>query len=103
MTHLLSRATNLLCAYDALCCRSFRYQAFSTYDEVTARLQRYIDKPGSYVFRLSCTELGQWAIGFVTGYHTIVQIKTQHKSLYEVRFAFLSFFLLPFFASIFIL
>lgn len=33
----------------------------------------YKDKPGSYVFRLSCTRLGQWAIGFVTPAQTIVQ------------------------------
>ncbi|ODM86646.1 E3 ubiquitin-protein ligase CBL, partial [Orchesella cincta] len=36
------------------------YVAFLTYDEVKARLQKYINKPGSYVFRLSCTRLGQW-------------------------------------------
>uniref|UniRef100_A0A8B9GU21 E3 ubiquitin-protein ligase CBL n=1 Tax=Astyanax mexicanus TaxID=7994 RepID=A0A8B9GU21_ASTMX len=42
------------------------YMAFLTYDEVKARLQKYINKPGSYIFRLSCTRLGQWAIGYVT-------------------------------------
>lgn len=39
--------------------------------------------PGSYVFRLSCTRLGQWAIGFVTAQHTIVQTIPQNKSLYQ--------------------
>ena len=34
---------------------------------------KFRDKPGSYVFRLSCTRLGQWAIGFVTASNTIVQ------------------------------
>jgi len=59
------------------------YQAFLTYDEVEARLQKYIRKPGSYVFRLSCTRLGQWAIGFVTAQQTIVQTIPQSKSLYQ--------------------
>jgi E3 ubiquitin-protein ligase CBL len=38
---------------------------------------------GSYVFRLSCTRLGQWAIGFVTAQGTIVQTIPQSKSLYQ--------------------
>lgn len=62
-----------------------RYQAFLTYDEVEARLQKYIRKPGSYVFRLSCTRLGQWAIGFVTTQQTIVQTIPNSKSLYQVH------------------
>lgn len=33
--------------------------------QVKARLSAYLDKPGAYVFRLSCTRLGQWAIGYV--------------------------------------
>jgi len=49
------------------------YSAFSTYDEVHRRLQLYIQKPGSYLFRLSCTKLGQWAIGYVTSDHKILQ------------------------------
>ena len=43
------------------------------YDEVQTVLSEFTDKPGSYVFRLSCTRLGQWAIGFVTPSNTIVQ------------------------------
>lgn len=54
-----------------------------TYDEVEATLAQFIDRPGSYVFRLSCTRLGQWAIGFVTPTRTIVQTIPQAKSLYQ--------------------
>jgi E3 ubiquitin-protein ligase CBL len=82
------------------------YVAFLTYDEVKARLQKYINKPGrfeiqsslyiifalfsviirlntfdSYVFRLSCTRLGQWAIGYVTPDGNILQTIPQNKSL----------------------
>ncbi|XP_030372988.1 E3 ubiquitin-protein ligase CBL-B-B [Scaptodrosophila lebanonensis] len=57
------------------------YVAFLTYDEVKARLQRYIRKAGSYVFRLSCTRLGQWAIGYVTADGEILQTIPQNKSL----------------------
>jgi len=37
--------------------------------------------PSSYVFRLSCTRLGQWAIGYVTLDGTILQTIPQNKSL----------------------
>lgn len=57
------------------------YVAFLTYDEVKARLQKYIHKSGSYVFRLSCTRLGQWAIGYVTADGEILQTIPQNKSL----------------------
>jgi len=48
---------------------------------VKARLHRHINKPGSYVFRLSCTRLGQWAIGYVTADGNILQTIPQNKSL----------------------
>lgn len=35
----------------------------------------------SYVFRLSCTKLGQWAIGYVTPDKQILQTIPQNKSL----------------------
>jgi E3 ubiquitin-protein ligase CBL len=35
----------------------------------------------SYVFRLSCTRLGQWAIGYVTPNGDILQTIPQNKSL----------------------
>ncbi|KRT83973.1 zinc finger protein, partial [Oryctes borbonicus] len=59
------------------------YVAFLTYDEVKARLQKYINKAGSYVFRLSCTRLGQWAIGYVTAEGEILQTIPQNKSLIQ--------------------
>lgn len=59
------------------------YCAFITYDQVEGTLRQFKQKPGSYVFRLSCTRLGQWAIGFVTPTNEIVQTIPQSKSLYE--------------------
>ena len=35
----------------------------------------------SYVFRLSCTRLGQWAVGYVTTDGNILQTIPQNKSL----------------------
>ena len=35
----------------------------------------------SYLFRLSCTRMGQWAIGYVTTERTILQTIPQNKSL----------------------
>ncbi|XP_064129101.1 E3 ubiquitin-protein ligase CBL-B isoform X4 [Loxodonta africana] len=59
------------------------YMAFLTYDEVKARLQKYSAKPGSYIFRLSCTRLGQWAIGYVTGDGNILQTIPHNKPLFQ--------------------
>jgi len=35
----------------------------------------------SYIYRLSCTRLGQWAIGYVTTERHILQTIPQNKSL----------------------
>ncbi|KAK0402989.1 hypothetical protein QR680_016655 [Steinernema hermaphroditum] len=59
------------------------YVAFLTYDEVKQRLQPLVTKPGSYVFRLSCTRLGQWAIGYVAPDGKIYQTIPQNKSLIQ--------------------
>ncbi|KAG7471337.1 hypothetical protein MATL_G00123500 [Megalops atlanticus] len=59
------------------------YMAFLTYDEVKARLQKYINKPGSYIFRLSCTRLGQWAVGYVTNDGNILQTIPPNKPLFQ--------------------
>lgn len=59
------------------------YMAFLTYDEVKARLQAYSGKSGSYIFRLSCTRLGQWAIGYVTEDGNILQTIPQNKPLFQ--------------------
>ncbi|CAK9303827.1 unnamed protein product [Gordionus sp. m RMFG-2023] len=57
------------------------YMAFLTYEEVKDRLTCHINRPGSYVFRLSCTRLGQWAIGYVTKDGKILQTILQNMSL----------------------
>ncbi|XP_051018508.1 E3 ubiquitin-protein ligase CBL-C [Acomys russatus] len=60
------------------------YMAFLTYDEVQTRLQAYRDKPGSYIFRPSCTRLGQWAIGYVSSDGSILQTIPLNKPLLQV-------------------
>ncbi|XP_014392853.1 PREDICTED: E3 ubiquitin-protein ligase CBL-C [Myotis brandtii] len=57
--------------------------AFLTYDEVRARLQACRDKPGSYIFRPSCTRLGQWAIGHVSSDGSILQTIPHNKPLFK--------------------
>ncbi|XP_071450394.1 E3 ubiquitin-protein ligase CBL [Hetaerina americana] len=80
-TRLFQPWTTLLRNWQILAVTHPGYVAFLTYDEVKARLQKYINKPGSYVFRLSCTRLGQWAIGYVTADGDILQTIPQNKSL----------------------
>ncbi|XP_006142212.1 E3 ubiquitin-protein ligase CBL-C [Tupaia chinensis] len=60
------------------------YMAFLTYDEVQARLQACRDKPGSYIFRPSCTRPGQWAIGYVNSDGSILQTIPSNKPLFHV-------------------
>ncbi|XP_077888038.1 E3 ubiquitin-protein ligase CBL-C isoform X1 [Ictidomys tridecemlineatus] len=60
------------------------YMAFLTYDEVQARLQACRDKPGSYIFRPSCTRLGQWAIGYVSSDGSILQTIPSNRPLFQV-------------------
>jgi E3 ubiquitin-protein ligase CBL len=105
-TRLFQPWSTLLRNWQILAVTHPGYVAFLTYDEVKARLQKYINKPGrfeiqsslyiifalfsviirlntfdSYVFRLSCTRLGQWAIGYVTPDGNILQTIPQNKSL----------------------
>jgi len=80
-TRLFQPWSNLLRNWQILAVTHPGYVAFLTYDEVKARLHRHINKPGSYVFRLSCTRLGQWAIGYVTSDGNILQTIPQNKSL----------------------
>ncbi|XP_037045007.1 E3 ubiquitin-protein ligase CBL isoform X2 [Bradysia coprophila] len=80
-TRLFQPWSTLLRNWQILAVTHPGYVAFLTYDEVKARLQKYIHKAGSYVFRLSCTRLGQWAIGYVTGDGEILQTIPQNKSL----------------------
>ncbi|XP_049587639.1 E3 ubiquitin-protein ligase CBL-C isoform X1 [Syngnathus scovelli] len=58
------------------------YMAFLTYDQALSRLGRHPCKPGSYIFRLSCTRMGQWAIGHVTSEGDIVQTILENTPLY---------------------
>uniref|UniRef100_A0A8C0VX29 E3 ubiquitin-protein ligase CBL n=1 Tax=Castor canadensis TaxID=51338 RepID=A0A8C0VX29_CASCN len=60
------------------------YMAFLTYEEVQARLQACRDKPGSYIFRPSCTRLGQWAIGYVSSDGSILQTIPLSRPLFQV-------------------
>ncbi|CAB3400653.1 unnamed protein product [Caenorhabditis bovis] len=62
------------------------YCAFMTYDEVRTRLESLVSKPGSYIFRLSCTRPGQWAIGYVAPDGRIYQTIPQNKSLIQALF-----------------
>ncbi|XP_022915745.1 E3 ubiquitin-protein ligase CBL-B [Onthophagus taurus] len=82
-TRLFQPWTTLLRNWQILAVTHPGYVAFLTYDEVKARLQKYITKAGSYVFRLSCTRLGQWAIGYVTPDGEILQTIPQNKSLIQ--------------------
>ncbi|KNC87511.1 hypothetical protein SARC_00396 [Sphaeroforma arctica JP610] len=59
------------------------FQSYITYEEVLQLLAKYTSKPGSYVFRLSCTRLGQWAIGYVDSNGNIKQTIPQRTSLYQ--------------------
>jgi len=59
-TRLFQPWVTLLRNWQVLAVTHSSYVAFLTYDEVKARLQRYILKASSYVFRLSCT---RWASG----------------------------------------
>ncbi|KAJ8708027.1 hypothetical protein PYW08_010393 [Mythimna loreyi] len=82
-TRLFQPWSTLLRNWQLLAVTHPGYVAFLTYDEVKARLQKYIHKAGSYVFRLSCTRLGQWAIGYVTVDGEILQTIPQNKSLVQ--------------------
>ncbi|VDM32759.1 unnamed protein product [Hydatigera taeniaeformis] len=75
--------TNVLETWRALTIMHAGYMAFMTYDEVKAVLKKFRGHPGpgSYVYRLSCTKLGQWAIGYITENLRILQTIIQNKSL----------------------
>ncbi|XP_053308094.1 E3 ubiquitin-protein ligase CBL isoform X2 [Spea bombifrons] len=82
-TRLFQPWSSLLRNWNSLAVTHPGYMAFLTYDEVKARLQKFIHKPGSYIFRLSCTRLGQWAIGYVTGDGNILQTIPHNKPLFQ--------------------
>uniref|UniRef100_A0A5K3ERN5 E3 ubiquitin-protein ligase CBL n=1 Tax=Mesocestoides corti TaxID=53468 RepID=A0A5K3ERN5_MESCO len=74
---------NVIETWKALAIMHAGYMAFMTYDEVKAVLKKFRSHPGpgSYVYRLSCTKLGQWAIGYITHDLHILQTIIQNKSL----------------------
>lgn len=82
-TRLFQPWSTLLKNWNSLVVNHPGYKAFLTYDEVKARLGEFINKPGTYIFRLSCTRLGQWAIGYVTHDGNILQTIPQNKSLIQ--------------------
>jgi hypothetical protein len=82
-TRLFHPWATLIQNWEALAVTHPAYMSFITYEEVKRKLQRFTKKPGSYVFRLSCTRLGQWAIGYVAKDHKIYQTIPQNKSLIQ--------------------
>ncbi|XP_043936986.1 E3 ubiquitin-protein ligase CBL [Protopterus annectens] len=82
-TRLFQPWSSLLRNWNSLAVTHPGYMAFLTYDEVKARLYKFIHKPGSYIFRLSCTRLGQWAIGYVTADGNILQTIPHNKPLFQ--------------------
>ncbi|KAJ8005260.1 hypothetical protein DPEC_G00144790 [Dallia pectoralis] len=82
-TRLFQPWKSLLRNWNQLAVTHPGYMAFLTYDQVKARLKHYQHRPGSYIFRLSCTKMGQWAIGHVTGDSSIVQTIPQNTPLFE--------------------
>jgi E3 ubiquitin-protein ligase CBL len=59
------------------------YRAWSTYEQIKQTLRPHLAKPGSYVFRLSVTRPGSWAIGFVHPGGRVLQAIPEGKSLYQ--------------------
>uniref|UniRef100_A0AAX7UC74 E3 ubiquitin-protein ligase CBL n=1 Tax=Astatotilapia calliptera TaxID=8154 RepID=A0AAX7UC74_ASTCA len=82
-TRLFQPWSSLLRNWSSLAVTHPGYIAFLTYDEMKARLHRFIRIPGSYIFRLSCTRLGQWVIGYVTDDGNILQTIPHNKPLFQ--------------------
>ncbi|XP_056237522.1 E3 ubiquitin-protein ligase CBL-C isoform X3 [Seriola aureovittata] len=82
-TRLFQPWKSLLRNWNQLAVTHPGYMAFLTYDQVVARLEHYLHRPGSYIFRLSCTRMGQWAIGHVTTEGDIVQTIPHNTPLYQ--------------------
>lgn len=81
-TRLFQPWKSLLRNWNQLAVTHPGYMAFLTYNQVEARLQNYLHKAGSYIFRLSCTRMGQWAIGHVTVDGHILQTIPENTPLY---------------------
>ncbi|KAL1240923.1 E3 ubiquitin-protein ligase CBL [Trichinella spiralis] len=81
-TRLFQPWASLLRNWQILAVTHPAYVAFLTYDEVKRRLQKFIKKPGSYVFRLSCTRLGQSELGFATYSRGHVKVTPEQYEIY---------------------
>ena len=64
----------LLKKCNKLCSTNIHFECDSTY---------FFPMFYSYIFRLSCTRLGQWAIGYVTGDGNILQTIPHNKPLFQ--------------------
>ncbi|KAK2854785.1 hypothetical protein Q7C36_006654 [Tachysurus vachellii] len=82
-TRLFQPWSTLLRNWNHLAVTHPGYMAFLTYDQVQARLEHHKHRPGSYIFRQSCTRMGQWAIGYVTPVCSIVQTIPENIPLYQ--------------------
>ncbi|XP_072535824.1 E3 ubiquitin-protein ligase CBL-C isoform X2 [Salminus brasiliensis] len=82
-TRLFQPWSTLLRNWNHLAVTHPGYMAFLTYDQVRARLEHHRHRPGSYIFRLSCTRMGQWAIGHVNFDGSIVQTIPENTPLYQ--------------------
>ncbi|XP_062311425.1 E3 ubiquitin-protein ligase CBL-C isoform X2 [Osmerus eperlanus] len=82
-TRLFQPWRSLLRNWNQLAVTHPGYMAFLTYDQVKGRLSHYLHRPGSYIFRLSCTRMGQWAIGHVTNNRGIIQTIPENTPLYQ--------------------
>ena len=63
---------------------AYKHTAFKShmiYDEVADRLGDM--KVGSYIYRLSATRVGQWAIGYTNQYGHVLQTLPQKQNLAE--------------------
>ncbi|XP_026173693.1 E3 ubiquitin-protein ligase CBL-C isoform X2 [Mastacembelus armatus] len=82
-TRLFQPWQSLLRNWNQLAVTHPGYMAFLTYDQVEARLELYLHRPGSYIFRPSCTKMGEWAIGHVTIEGGIVQTIPENTLLHQ--------------------
>ncbi|KAG9276481.1 E3 ubiquitin-protein ligase CBL-like isoform X1 [Astyanax mexicanus] len=82
-TRLFQPWSTLLRNWNQLAVTHPGYMAFLTYDQVRARLEHHRHRPGSYIFRLSCTRMGQWAVGHVTFDGSIVQTIPENTPLFQ--------------------
>jgi len=73
-TRLFKPWISLLTTWKVLVTKHPGYAAFSTYEQINTRLKELIHKPGSFLFRLSCSKLGRWAIGYVTAQKKVRQV-----------------------------